>query len=87
MDEINGQGNDYDRDSGKKRKDRMTTQKVGQICRKDLQLKSHRLGNGFVIILDTEKIKVMMTRYGLEMPKENKVNGGNMEDESPRVEE
>ncbi|MBT7776817.1 MAG: toprim domain-containing protein [Anaerolineae bacterium] len=85
MDEINGQGNDYDRDSGKKRKDKMTTQKVGQICRKDLQLKSHRLGNGFVIILDTEKIKVMMTRYGLEMPKENIEDGGNTEDESPRV--
>jgi hypothetical protein len=27
----------------------------------------------------------MMTRYGLEMPKENIEDGGNTEDESPRV--
>jgi hypothetical protein len=43
----------------------LTSPTVGSICRKDLRLPVKRMGKGFVVILDMERIDALRVKYGL----------------------
>ena len=64
---------DYSYQGKKKQKFKMTPQTIGYICRKDFRLPRHRMGRGFVAILDSsvqpeacqERIAMLKVKYGL----------------------
>lgn len=70
MDEMN-QGEsrpDETEDEGGKKKKKfkeLTSPTVGSICRKDLRLPVKRMGKGFVVILDKDRIDALRVKYGL----------------------
>jgi len=69
MDEMN-QGEskpDESEEEGKKKKGikELTSPTVGSICRKDLRLPVKRMGKGFVVILDKDRIDALRVKYGL----------------------
>jgi hypothetical protein len=43
----------------------ITSQTVGRIARQTLQMKCHRMNNGYIVIYDDERLKVLKVRYGL----------------------
>ena len=53
-------------DSGKKRTKEITSHTIGNICRNDLRLPVKRLGRGFVVILDPERVDLLRRKYGLD---------------------
>jgi DNA primase len=67
IDEMNmsDERDDKDDDKRHKKKKEITTQTVSGICRETLQFHSHRLGKGYVIIFDTDRLDTLKLRYGL----------------------
>jgi len=53
-----------------KRKGEVTSRKVGNICRNELQLKSWRTNQGYAVIIDLPKIEALKVKYGLLKPKD-----------------
>jgi DNA primase len=49
----------------KKKFKELTSPTVGAICRKDLRLPVKRMGKGFVVILDNDRIDALRVKYGL----------------------
>lgn len=49
----------------KKKFKELTSPTVGSICRKDLRLPVKRMGKGFVVILDKDRIDALRVKYGL----------------------
>jgi hypothetical protein len=68
MDEMNqGETRQDDGDDDKKKKGfkELTSPTVGSICRKDLRFPVKRMGKGFVVILDKDRIDALRVKYGL----------------------
>jgi len=57
-------GGKDDKGTGKKRGG-ITSQTVGRIARGSLQLRSHRLNNGYVVILDSDRLEILKMKFGL----------------------
>jgi hypothetical protein len=53
----------------------VTSQSIGWIARKDLRLPVKRMGKGFVVILDLERIEMLKLKYGLNDGFGRKANG------------
>lgn len=68
MDEMNlgeeEEGADED-DKKKRRGKSLTTKTTSDICQDTLMLPAHRVGKGYVIIFDEDKLEVAKLRYGL----------------------
>jgi hypothetical protein len=60
--ESEGEGEGFHK---KKKFKELTSPTVGSICRKDLRLPVKRMGKGFVVILDMERIDALRVKYGL----------------------
>ena len=71
MDEMNqgeAKPDEAEEDGGIKKKKKfkeLTSPTVGSICRKDLRLPVKRMGKGFVVILDKDRIDALRVKYGL----------------------
>lgn len=72
MDEMNLGESKPDEEEGKeegfhkkKKYKELTSPTVGSICRRDLRLPVKRMGKGFVVILDREKIDSLRVKFGL----------------------
>lgn len=68
MDEMNIGEEDVstEEDGQKKRKGKsLTTKTTSDICQDTLMLPAHRMGKGYVIIFDPDKIEIAKLRYGL----------------------
>ncbi len=68
MDEMNIGEDDVstEEDGQKKRKGKsLTTKTTSDICQDTLMLPAHRMGKGYVIIFDPDKIEIAKLRYGL----------------------
>ncbi|MFZ5856747.1 MAG: toprim domain-containing protein [Chloroflexota bacterium] len=68
MDEMNlgdGEGDAEEEQKAKRRGKSLTTKTTGSICEDTLMLPSHRMGKGFVIVFDEDKLEVAKIRYGL----------------------
>lgn len=70
MDEMNlGERAEAEESDGRKKRKGITSPTVGSICRKDLRLPVKRMGKGFVVILDPERVEVLKLKYGLDKVK------------------
>lgn len=67
IDEMNlGENEGDEEDEKKKRRGKsLTTKTVSDICQDTLMLPAHRMGKGYVIIFDEDKLDVAKIRYGL----------------------
>jgi hypothetical protein len=86
MDEMNlGEEEEgADEDEKKKRRGKsLTTKTTSDICQDTLMLPAHRVGKGYVIIFDDDKLEVAKLRYGLTDELRAAMRG----DDQPVVEE
>jgi hypothetical protein len=68
INEMNAGEAEQDQNEGdehKRRHKEITSHTIGNICRNDLRLPVKRLGRGFVVILDPERIDLLRRKYGL----------------------
>jgi DNA primase len=85
MDEMNiGEGEEaVEEDGQKKRRGKsLTTKTTSDICQDTLMLPAHRVGKGYVIIFDPDKIEVAKLRYGLTDELKIALNGNGEEDKA-----